>query len=278
MLEARDLPARRAVLDRHPHRRTRRPRRSLLLRPVRLGLRGRHARGSPRSATSWPRVAARTSRPSESPAGGGTPSTPPSVEHLRRGRQRRRQPRPRTREAGGTSDDGPVRRRRRRPHGRDRRPGGRECSASGRRSENPGARLVNEPRHVELQTGSARPIPRGREGVLRRRVRVGDRHVRGGEDGDPEMHFFRLPGYADFLEGDQPGDEAGHEETWARLRASTRRWPRSDDRRTAPGTTPRRTGTSPFGVADADAMAVRARGDRRGEGARAADGRARGSG
>ena len=125
------------------------------------------------------------------------------VGHLRRRRQRRRDHReggPGRREGGQRA----LRRPRCRTHGRARRSERTPCSASGRQ-RGQGSAARQRTGHVELQRAEY-PRPGGRQGVLRRGVRVGHRDRRGRWD---EFTFWRLQGYGDFLASLDPECASG---------------------------------------------------------------------
>ena len=179
---------------------------------------------------------------------------PAALEHLRLGRERRRDrgqgPRRRRQRA-----DGAVRRHGRRagwpssPIPRARR------SASGRRSEHKGAQIVNEHGVGELQRPQ-HPRPRGREGVLRRGLRLGGpRPRRRRRDVDP-ARLRRPPRGAS-----TPGCARAWPR-WARPRAS-RTWSPASSR--SPTTSPTRPPhwSVTFAVDDADASAAEGQGARR---------------
>ena len=125
------------------------------------------------------------------------------VEHVRLGRQRRRDGREGARRRRQRAH-GAVRRHGRRAHGGLRRPRRRRVlrlagEGAQRRASRQRARLA------ELQR-PAHARPRGREGVLRRRVRLGAARPR------RRRQMWALPGYGDFLE--------------RATRACASRWPR----------------------------------------------------
>ena len=129
------------------------------------------------AATAGRKRTARTSPGDAADAGGPAAG----LEHLRLGRGRRR-------DRGGGR--GGRRQRHRRADGRDRTSAGwrssptrpAPSSASGSRARSPAPSCVNEPGAFALER-ARHPRPRGRQGVLRRRLRLGLRRARDGRDG-----------------------------------------------------------------------------------------------
>ena len=222
----------------------------VLQRPVRLGARGRDARGRSGAKYLTGRIGGGDVAAISSI--GGAPR-PAALEHVHLGRERRRDGRqgPRRRRQRRRRA---VRRLRRRADGRLHRSRGRGVlRLAGQRAQ--GLTDRQRARNGQLQQPQY-PRPRGCEGVLQRGLRLEDLDLGGGAE------MLTLPGYGDHLEELNPGLRERIEEMGGPPRASRTWSPASTRSRDDQPDTPPHWNVT-FAVDDADASAREGQGARR---------------